>query len=334
LKTAIEEEFEPLEPERSPIYVEKGELAYWAGYALRIEKIRVSVRVSLTHMLKYGGDLPERRELLRRLLDIEAYVDGKLIPLIQAHPTYEWARRIKGIGKKSEVFAKVVGEIERFGKFYDVGDPDIPYYVKRKPQEYRIVKGDEVIDKVGIFVKAIERFTTASKLRKYAGLDVNEEGHAPKRQKGVPLPYNSDLRMLLVGRLGPDIVRARGKWSDEYHDIRQRLEGECADKGIKIVPTPKERQCLDCGEVVVRKATHVCPKCGGTLSTKEEPPGYLYLGHLHRMVLRKMMQRFLVCLWYVWRQAENLPTPVPYAVKYYGHKPIDPWSMVDDTEGL
>jgi len=334
LKTAITDEFEPWEPERPQIYVEKGDLAYWAGAAMSIEKARVAAEVSLAHMLKYGGDLPDRREYLKLLREAEAYADRRLKALIVAHPTYEWARRIKGIGKQSEVFAKVVGEIERFGKFYDVGDPDIPYYVKRKPQEYRIVIGGEVQEKVGIFVKGIERVTMASKLRKYAGLYVDEEGHAPKRQKGEKLPYNGDLRMLLEGRLATNLNRAGGVWSQEYHDIRQRMEGECADKGIKLVPTPKERQCLDCGEVVVKKATHVCPRCGGTLSAKEEPEGYIYRGHFHIMVVRKMMQRFLVCLWYVWRQAENLPTPVPYAVKYYGHKPIDPWSMVDDTEGL
>jgi len=35
--------------------------------------------------------------------------------------------------------------------------------------------------------------------------------------------------------------------------------------------------------------------------------------------VRKMIKRFLVLLWAYWREAEGLPTRVPYPQEYLGH---------------
>ena len=63
---------------------------------------------------------------------------------------------------------------------------------------------------------------------------------------------------------------------------------------------------------------------------KYEPEGVISEGHVHNRALRKMIKLFLAHLWQVWRQAEGLPVPEPYALAELGHSHyLDPWDFVD-----
>ena len=323
MNTQVTEETRPL------IWVEKGDLAYWSNASIDSEQTRVKAQIRLAHLAKYGGTSPDTEEFLTLSQATENFADGQLAKLIVEHPTWPWASRIKGLGKEN--YPKAIGQIEKFGKFYDVEDPLIPVYVHRRLQTYLTVVKGEPEEKTGVFVKGIERLTNPSKLHKYSGLDVdNKTGKAARRIKGQALGFNTDLKMLLVGRLATSLMMARGVWySDGYCQIHEELVTKAQAKGKKIIPTPKERTCPECGITVTAKDTKYCPECGSKLVLKNEPEGVLFLGHLHRMAIREMMKRFEVCLWLVWREALGLPLTQPYSVKFLNHKPIDPWKMVD-----
>ena len=322
----MEEQFE-----QPRIWSEKGEGAYWADASLTAEKPRIAAILRLEHLARTGRVSPDTEEFLKLLLKAEAFADDCLANYIISHPTWPWASRSKGVGKEN--YPKVTGLIEKFGRHYEVGDPMIPPYVKRQPENYLTEVKGKVVEKGGIWVEGIERLETPSKERKYAGLNV-EDSKVPKRQAGQKLGFNIELRMANY-RLGTSLLRAKGIWyygstadgySLGYEGLRKRIVER---KGVQVVPTPRERTCLHCNIVVTEKKTLYCPQCGEKLSLKVEPPGFLFSGHLHLKAMREMMQDFNLCMWLVWRQALGLPITEPYSVAKLNHKPIDPWKMVD-----
>lgn len=314
----------------------KGSLANLAKVTLDIEKTRVAQQVRLTHLAKVGGICPDTEVILTELLEVEATADKLLAERCIEHCTWFWAKRINGAGTK--VYARVIGLIEKFGRYYEIGHPDIPVYVNRLPEKYLKIEKGKTVERVGIWVKGIERLENISKMRKYEGYSVNAEtGEIQKKKKGHKLDYNADLRMSLY-RLGVSLSKQRGIWftgrneegcSRGYEGWKDKKTKECEERGIKIVSTPKVRICPECGTEVTEKATHFCPKDGARLIKKSEPPGYLYVGHLHLWALRKMMIDFSTCMWVVWRTAEGLPVTEPFnPPNHIAHK-IDPWKMVD-----
>lgn len=314
------------------VWMDKGAMAYWATTALNAEGPRIAATLRIAHLAKTGRSSPDTEKFLELCRQAEAFADAKLAQLIAAHPTWPWAQLIKGVGKEN--FPKCVGLIEKFGRYYDLGDPMIPIYVKRAPELYlQVVKG-KVVEKEGIWVAGIERLETPSKLWKYIGWDVDSEtGEIAKRRAGHMLSYNADLKMSFY-RLGTSLLRAGGIWyhgstepgySPGYEGLRTRIVDRT---GAQIVPTPKERMCLACNIVVTEKKTRFCPTCGEKLTLKEELPGYMFTGHLHMRAMREMLKDFSLCMWLVWREALGLPVTQPYKVVKLGYKPIDPWKMV------
>lgn len=331
------EELRRVEEEKPRVHREKGDLAYWADVALSQEDIRVKTQVGISHLARTGRESPERDEFFKLTKAAEEYADGRLASLVVSHPTWPWAQRSKGVGKEN--YPKLIGQIEKFGRYFDPGDPLIPPYVQRPVVSYLTVdKQNQAVEKEGIWVEGIERLATPSKLWKYAGMNVDPvTGQAPKRESGKKLPFNADLRMLCY-RLGTSLIRQTGVWyendgregtSPGYLGYKNRITERKAEQGITVIPTPKERVCTNCGQVVVRKTARYCPDCGGGLTTKQEPPGCLFEGHLHLMAVREMMKDWLVCMWRVWREALGLPVTQPYKVAYQDHAPVNPWVMVD-----
>lgn len=322
---------ELIETQRFQVHREKGELAYWADMALLVEKARVAAQVRISHLEKRKVESPDTSEFLKKTIDLEEYLDGRMAAFIISHPVWPWASRVKGIGREN--LPKVIGLIEAFGTWYDVGDPLIPPYIKRNPESYTVLKLDpdtkEMIplEKVGIWVAGIERLTHISKLWKYAGLDVFE-GHSPKAQAGSKLGFNRQLRSMLY-RLGTSLMRAGGVWYDRYTTARSEIELRAALQGKKILQTPSGRLCPVCQVEVKLKTARICPECSSKLIAKSEPDGVLFKGHLHSMALREMIKDWTICLWIIWRQGLDLPVSQPYKVEKLGHKPIDPWQMVD-----
>jgi len=322
--------------EQPRIWAEKGDLAYWADTALNIEKARVAPQVRLAHLAKTGRTSPDTEEFLELVRKAEAFADKRLAILIVNHPTWPWASRILGIGKEN--YPKVVGLIEKFGRYYDIGSPMIPPFVNRTPQHYLKVEADKVVEKEGIWVEGIERLATPSKLWKYEGFNVDPEtGEVPKRRTGQKLTFNMELRMALY-RLGTSLLRAKGIWyyggkedgcSPGYEGYRDRIIKRMEEKGVKVISTPTGRVCPNCNIEVVAKKTFYCPQCGEKLTLKREPDGSLFRGHLHMMAMREGLKDFSICMWLVWREALGLPVTQPYKVVKLNHKPIDPWKMVD-----
>lgn len=338
------EELEKLEEPRQ-VWIEKGDLAYWADTALNAERARIAPQVRLAHLAKTGRKSPDTEEYLKLARATEIFADSRLAALIASHPTWPWASRILGAGKEN--YPKIVGLIEKFARHYDIHNPAeramVPPHVKRLPQPYLQVSKGKIVEKEGIWVEGIERLETPSKLWKYMGLDVDPETHeVPKRRAGKKVGFNMELRMA-VYRGGTSLLRAKGIWyygSDKpgyslgYEGLRQRIIERMEVNGIQIVPTPKERRCLHCNIEVVEKKTLYCPQCGEKLSLKVEPPGFLFQGHLHMKAMREMVKDFTLCLWLVWREALGLPVTQAYKVVKLNHKPIDPWKMVDRDEPM
>jgi len=335
------------------VRVRRTPLAMLSDASMAIEHFRVAATVREKHLEKRGQSCPDTQELILRSMDLEDWVNGRLAGYMEPHPAYWWFSHIKGIGKEN--IAKVIGEIEGFGRFYPVGDSWIPAYVHRLPESYYKLDGSKLVEETGVWVEGIERCTTPSKLRVHAGW-------APgiKRRVGETLRYNARLKML-VWRLAVSLMRVKGySWvADpsllgysgdvdklaskdgkgktlyhvpdparngkfysfycEYHDYLVRRE---VAKGTNIIPTPKARFCAACQKDVVKKAAKFCPDCHGPLSLKTEPPGYLYEGHLHNMVMRRTGQLFLDLLWVAWREGLGLPLRTPYSVEYGGHSRI------------
>lgn len=329
-----------------PAFREKGELAYWADMALILERARVSAQVRITHLARRKVKSLDTEDFLTRCSGLEEYVDGRMASYIVVHPTWPWASLIKGIGKEN--FPKVIGLIEKFGRFYPPGNPMIPTFVTRPPETYyeEARPGEEATDIIevggekvklvarqGVWVLGIERLPTPSALWKYSGMDVDPAtGRAPKRASGTKLGFNQELRTMLY-RLSTAFIKVDGVWRARYDRAREEIEAKAAQQGKKLVPTPKGRLCPQCAVEVsgkgVKGTLRSCPTCGSKLALKEEPPGILYIGHVYQMALREMIKDWEVCLWLVWRQALGLPITQPYSVTHLGHKPIDPWAMVD-----
>lgn len=315
------------EQERVAIYREKGELAYWADMAILMERPRIAAEVREAHLAKRDIVSPDTHEFFIRAKALEDYVDGWMAARVADHPTWPWASLILGIGKEN--LPKVLGLIEKFGTWYDPGDPRIPPYIHRAPTLYIALVEGEPVDKVGVWVAGIERLTLPSKLWKYSGMAVDPKtGKAPKRAAGKKLDYNAKLRTMLY-RLGGSLLKAGGVWYVFYTERHQEIVERSLARGVKILPTPRERMCPECQVVVKKKATEYCPTCGGPLTLKAEPEGVLWKGHVHLMALRETIKQWELCLWLVWREVLGLPVSQPYSVAFLDHKPIDPWVMVD-----
>ena len=189
--------------------------------------------------------------------------------------------------------------------------------------------GKENIGKV-VGLIDIEKDDTVSSLWKFAGF-APVDGKAEKRQRGTKLQYNSQLRST-CWRLGTSLLKARGKFYEYYLREKERYLTKYASQGIRVIPTPAGRYCPTCLVEVEAKARKYCPTCGSLLSKKQEPEGVIFEGHVHNQAVRKMIKLFLALLWDSWREAEGLPTRVPYPAEYLGHNHIiKPEEMVDKS---
>lgn len=305
--------------------VHRTPLVVMANAAIAVEGIRIGAQVRIAHLAKHGEICSDTEELLRRAEEIEKWADKRLGQLLEEHPTYAWLKRIKGAAG-GEVIGKVLGNIENFGKFYDLEDPNIPKEVFRDPVQITIqpANGKEAVVKDVVWVEAIERFITPSKLRKYSGLMPGL-----KKEAGKKLAYNAELKTMLW-RLGGVFMKQQNKYFEFYKNYKEYLLRRMEKEGIKVVPTPKSRLCPTCVKEVTKKAARFCPDCGSPLSLKNEPEGVKYEMHVHMMAQRRMLQLFLDHLWVVWRQAKGLSLRDPWPIEYGGHSTIiSPEEMVD-----
>lgn len=317
------EEYTTLKPTR------RTPLAVVQNACMTFEHQYVAHQVRLTHLAKKGRICPYTEQLLAKITPLKQWADNMLIELIETHPAFWWFSHVSGCGRIN--IAKLIGAIEDFGRYYEVGDPRIPPEITRDPEEFVYLDDSKKpVHEIGIWVAGIERLTLPSKQRVYLG-------HAPhlKRRKGQKLPYNTEGKMLLW-RMGTSLVRAAGPYYRQYKLYKGYLEQRLTIiDGRQIIATPKERYCPECEKEVVRASTTYCPDCGTKLSLKEEWPGVIFKGHVDLMARRRMQQLFSDHLNVIWRRSLGLPVrEKPYPVEYLGHSTIiTPESMMDKVCG-
>ena len=301
--------------------VRKTPMALLVDASLKVQKTRVIADVRKAHLERRRMMCPDTEELLTRIRPVEEWLDSRLRSLMVEHPTYWWTSHVRGLGKL--IIAKGVGVIEKFGKYYEVSDPLCP--TNGIVEDYVTLDGEgNIVELQGVWIPGIERLVTPSKQRVYLGLTPDS-----KRVKGRMLSYSSDGKMMFW-RIGSQLLRAGGKYYYFYVRYKEYLTERELAKGTKIIPTPKERFCVNCFKEVVKKKAMYCPDCGGDLTLKKEPPGVLYAGHLDNMAKRRMIQLFSDHLNVVWRQSLGLPVRDPYPVEHLGHSTIiRPEDMMD-----
>ena len=298
--------------------------AFLAEQSMVLEKGRVAAQVRLSHIKKNGTSDEETEEVMKRIKSVEDFVDGLLKKRTDNHPTAPWLKQITGcITKKgilAEPICKVIGMIDSFGKHYPKGDMMIPAHITREPE------ADET-GQEWIWVEGIERFTTPSKLWKFACMDPDS-----KRQKGKLNTGSKQLKTVLFRVMALLFMMTKNPYYDEYASYKEWKNIDLRKKGIKVMPAPAGRYCPECEEEFKLKAGLFCPKCGTKLSKKEEPAGIIWEGHLDFMSRRHTLKLFLSHLWVVYRQAKNLSVRAPYPVEHMEGQHatiIDPWEMCD-----
>lgn len=293
-------------------------IGFFAERAMFSEGQRIAGQVRLKHLERQGRRDTDTERLLELTQAVEDFVDGVLKRDVLGHPTAAWWSRITGCHK--EIMGKILGAIEQFGRFYEVGDPMIPADVNR-PAE----KDEDGVE--WVWVEGIERLTTPSKLVAYAGYKPDS-----KRTTGQRVNFNTELKTILYRLSVYGFMMKRNRYYDFYAVYKQEKTGRLQAQGVKILPTPKGRFCPSCREEQkVPRTTLYCPVCNTKLGSKEEPPGVIWEGHLDMMGRRRMIKLFLTHLWVIWRDACGLPTRMPYPMEYLvGHTDyIDSWQMCD-----
>ncbi|MDO9332921.1 MAG: hypothetical protein Q7T57_00140 [Dehalococcoidales bacterium] len=260
-----------------------------------VQKIRQSTGNRVAHLELQGKSDPVVLTRHKELQDLEDRLVSDIVPIIKAHPTWEWASRVKGVGPEN--LAKVVGLIEK-------------------------VEEDEA--------HGIELFSTPSKVVRYCGFAVID-GKAEKRQSGEKTHYNSELRSMLW-RLGGNLLKAKGKFYEAYLHHKEYLEHRAEANGVKIMATPSGKFCPQCAKEVKVKTARFCPDCASKLALKTEPEGILFQGHLHNQALRYMIRLFIIMLDTAWREELGLPVREPYPVEKLGHSRVfKPEDFVDKS---
>lgn len=292
---------------------------------LVIEKLRVQAEVRQTHLFRNGlrelekdGLITpdEMKSFLKKWDDSRHLPDLSLVLTDRLHDveTDELHKRI------------LLLELYVDGRIADRVPSHPAYYWFSRVRGV----GKENIAKVIALVN-IRKANTISGLWKYCGY-APEDGHSARREPGVKLSYNSQLRSL-CWRLAGSLRKADGCFYEYYSQQKERYVRRFTSEGIKVLPTPPGKwACVNCGQSWPRKVDieFCCDNQTIQKVLRNEPEGVIWLGHLDAMAMRKMIKLFLACLWLTWREAEGLPLTKPYALDVLKHNSfIDPWTMVD-----
>lgn len=293
---------------------------FFCDTALGLERLRTAAKIRQSHLKLNGRTDPNTDEFLKRAKSLTDFVDTKLKAAVDEHPTAKWWSHVKGAHRLT--MGKILGLIESFGRWYPAGDEMIPGDVTREA----ITDED---NNQWVWVEGIERLTTPSKLFTYAGLAPDS-----KRVTGKLSNFNTELKTICFRLMQFGLMYSTGKYYDFYINYKKTKRARLLAGGKKIIPAPKGRFCLQCGEEKkVPRTTFHCPDCGAKLGTKTEPEGVVYEGHLDMMARRRTTKLFLTHLWVVWRTELGLSVRQPYATEYLGHTTInDPYEMCEDEE--
>lgn len=156
------------------------------------------------------------------------------------------------------------------------------------------VKGIGPILAAGLIahIEDVKRFATMSKLWKYAGLSVDDDGRSERLVKGKTLNYDPKFKKFMW-LVGSSFVKVKGPGRELYLDSR-----ELYDK--------KWKTSKDCGSV----------------GCKSKGEGACMDGHKHAAARRRTAKIFLGAVYMKWREIEGLPAEHPYIIGRDGHSHI------------
>lgn len=146
-------------------------------------------------------------------------------------------------------------------------------------------------------IEDIERFATISKLWRYCGLAVAEDGHAEKKKKGEKLHFDPRMKVL-CWKIGESFVKKKGGYRTLYekfraeYDEKWKTPEDCGSVGCK-----NKKKCLD--------------------------------GHRYMAAKRKTVKVFLAHLWQKWREIKGLPVENVFIIgredsKHHTHEHVIP----------
>ena len=168
----------------------------------------------------------------------------------------------------------------------------------------REVKGVAEILTGGLLagIRDIGKFDTVSKLWKYCGVGIHEDGNIQKRQKGQTIDY-SPFCKVIVWKLGEQFVKIgdRGYYGLKYREFKEQEQRKAASRGLIILP---------------HAAIDALPE--------EQRADKMSEGHVHNRAKRKVAKLFLSHLWWVWREMEGLPVRNPYVVEKFPEHHYEP----------
>jgi len=136
-------------------------------------------------------------------------------------------------------------------------------------------------------------FGCPSQMLAFAGLHT-VNGKAPKKARFQKANFKDDLRSVLVGRIGPGLLRGRGGYKKIYDAEKARRLNQYAAQGVKVVEAAK----LPLDEK----------------GKRYEPEGVISEGHVHNICVRKMVKIFVQHLFQMMYEVElGIPSPrLPY----------------------
>ncbi|RLI41853.1 hypothetical protein DRO69_11085 [Candidatus Bathyarchaeota archaeon] len=144
---------------------------------------------------------------------------------------------------------------------------------------------------------------------RYAGLHV-VNGRAPRRQRGKKIDWNPKIKDLCLWKLGRSFLMFHTPFYSEIYEKAREIE---TAKLRNPIENPKNCPLYDeCLQRRKRRAER--------LGKQVKKPACKL--HIHYRALRKMVKRFLVDLWVVWRKIEGLPVTKPYAIEKLKHHEI------------
>lgn len=130
----------------------------------------------------------------------------------------------------------------------------------------------------------IGNFDTISKLWRYSGLAVGEDGRAERRKRGEKLHYNPRVKVL-CWKIGESFVKGGEGYRELYETFREEYDEKWK--------TPE-----DCG----------------SKGCKNKGKGKCMKGHRYAAAKRKTVKVFLAHLYTKWRQLEKLKVRDPFII--------------------
>lgn len=171
------------------------------------------------------------------------------------------------------------------------------------------VKGVGPILSAGLiaWIEDITKFATISKLWRYSGMAVAEDGRAERRVKGQKICWNPRMKNL-CWKLGESFVKTKGNFRFLYEDIRKDYDS-------------KWKTSDDCKSIG-------CAKQGAKKGDKRE----CMKGHRYAAAKRKTVKIFLALLFMKWYElsGEKPRHPRPFSIDVLGHSDMfKPEDFVD-----